>query len=43
MADAQAKVNHKRRMSTVWIVPIVALVMGIWMVIYTIQSQGAEF
>jgi paraquat-inducible protein B len=42
MTDAQATVSHKRRISTVWVVPIVALVMGIWMLIYTIQSQGPE-
>jgi paraquat-inducible protein B len=42
MTDAQATVNHKRRLSTVWIVPIVALAIGIWMLIYTIQSQGPE-
>lgn len=42
MTDAQATVNHSRRLSAVWIVPIVALAMGVWMVIYTLQSQGPE-
>ena len=42
MTDAQATVSHTRRISTVWIVPIVALAMGLWMVIYTLQSQGPE-
>jgi paraquat-inducible protein B len=42
MTDAQATVNHSRRLSAVWFVPIVALAMGVWMVIYTLQSQGPE-
>ncbi len=42
MTEAHAEISQKRRLSPVWIVPIVALVIGIWMVIYTIQSQGPE-
>jgi len=42
MTDAHATVTHKRKLSGVWVVPGIALLMGIWMVIYTLQSQGPE-
>lgn len=40
MTDAQATVVRKRGINPVWLVPIVAVALGVWMVIYTIQSQG---
>ena len=42
MSDARANISEKRSFSPVWIVPIVAVLIGIWMVVYTIQSQGPE-
>ncbi len=42
MAEARAAVRERRRISTVWIIPIVALVLGVYMVIYTVQRQGPE-
>jgi paraquat-inducible protein B len=42
MTDAHPEISQKRRLSPVWIVPIVALLIGIWMVIYTLQSEGPE-
>jgi paraquat-inducible protein B len=42
MNEAKATVNERRRISAIWLVPIVALVLGIWMVIHTLQSQGPE-
>ena len=42
MTDASAKISEKRSFSPVWIVPIVAVLIGIWMVVYTIQSQGPD-
>ena len=42
MTEAKATVSERRRISAIWFVPIVALVLGIWMVIYTLQSQGPE-
>lgn len=42
MSEAEATVSEKRRISLVWLVPIVALVLGIWMVIHTIRSEGPE-
>ena len=40
MSDAEATVSERRRISFIWFVPIVALLLGIWMVIYTLQSEG---
>jgi len=42
MTEAHATVTRKRRINPIWFVPIVALALGIWMVIYTIQSQGPK-
>ena len=42
MTDAHAAVSRKRGINPIWFVPILALALGIWMVIYTIQSQGPE-
>ncbi len=42
MTDAHAAVSRKRGINPIWGVPILALVLGVWMVIYTIQSQGPE-
>jgi paraquat-inducible protein B len=40
MTDAHADISQKKRLSPVWIVPIVALLIGIWMLVYTLQSEG---
>jgi paraquat-inducible protein B len=42
MADPEATIREKRRISPIWIVPIVALAIGIYMVVWTIQRQGPE-
>lgn len=42
MSDAEARVSERRRISFIWVVPIVALLLGIWMVIYTLESEGPE-
>ena len=42
MTDAHAAVDRKRSLNPIWFVPIVALAIGAWMVVYTIQSQGPE-
>ena len=42
MTEAKAEVSARKRISAIWIVPIVALVLGIWMVVYTIQNRGPE-
>ena len=40
MTDAHATVKRRRGVNPVWLVPIVAVVLGIWMLIVTIQGQG---
>lgn len=42
MADAKPKVSERRRISPIWIVPVVALFLGLWMLIYSYQNQGPE-
>ena len=42
MAEARATVKQRRRISKIWLVPIVALVVGAWMVIHTWRNQGPE-
>jgi paraquat-inducible protein B len=42
VTEAEAIVSERRRISAIWLVPIVALVLGIWMVIHTLRSQGPE-
>ena len=42
MPDAEASVSERKRISAVWLIPIVALLLGVWMVIYTLQSEGPE-
>ena len=38
--QAQAEITPSRRLSVVWIVPIVALGLGIWMAFYTFSTRG---
>ena len=40
MPDAKPNVSRRRRVSPIWIVPMVALLLGLWMLIYTYQNQG---
>jgi paraquat-inducible protein B len=42
MADAEASVTERRRISPIWIVPIVAVLLGAYMVVHTLRSQGPE-
>jgi paraquat-inducible protein B len=42
MTETEAVVSERRRISAIWLVPIVALVLGLWMVIHTLRSQGPE-
>jgi paraquat-inducible protein B len=42
MTEAHATVDRKRSINPIWFVPIIALAIGVWMLIYTIQSQGPE-
>jgi paraquat-inducible protein B len=42
MSEPQATISSGRRFPVIWLVPIVALVLGIWMVVYTAMSEGPE-
>lgn len=42
MTEAHATVDRKQTINAIWFVPIFALMLGIGMVIYTIQSRGPE-
>jgi paraquat-inducible protein B len=42
MAEARAKVAKRRRISAVWVIPLVSLVLGIWLVVHTWLNQGPE-
>ncbi len=40
MAEPEAQVVHRRRLAPIWLVPIVALLLGLGMVVHTFRSQG---
>jgi paraquat-inducible protein B len=40
MSDAEAEISQRTQISAVWILPIVALLLGVWAVIYSVQSEG---
>ena len=42
MAEARATVRQRRRISRIWLVPLVAVALGAWMVVYTWQTEGPE-
>ena len=42
MSEATASIGRRRRVPMIWVVPIVALLLGIWMVIYTAMTEGPE-
>ncbi len=42
MSEVEASVGERRRISAIWLVPIVALALGGWMVIHTLRSRGPE-
>lgn len=38
-----AEINEKRRLSAIWIVPIVAVLIGAWLVYKSVSEQGPAF
>lgn len=42
MTDVEATIASRRRFPAIWLVPIVALVLGIWMVVYTFTTEGPQ-
>jgi paraquat-inducible protein B len=42
MNDTPAAVKKRRRIAPIWVVPIVAVLLGLWMVVYTYRNQGPD-
>lgn len=42
MSETTAKVRPRRKIPMIWVVPIVAALLGIWMVVYNYMNQGPE-
>lgn len=40
MTDMTPAISSKHRFSAVWIIPLLAALMGIWMVIHTLMNEG---
>ncbi len=40
MTETRAKITPKRRFSMIWIIPIVAMLLGGWMVLHSYYSRG---
>jgi len=42
MTEARATVTRRQGISRIWLVPIVAILLGAWMVFYTWRNQGVD-
>ena len=42
MTAAKPEISRKRNFSTIWFVPVVAVLLGVWMVIHTYLNEGPE-
>jgi paraquat-inducible protein B len=42
MPEHEAEVSERRAISPIWLVPIVSLLLGVWLVVYTWRNQGPE-
>ena len=40
LSPVQARIRNLRRISPIWLVPIVAAVIGMWLVYATLSNQG---
>jgi paraquat-inducible protein B len=40
MTDMKPTIDKKKRLSVIWILPLVALAIGVWMVVHTKMSKG---
>ena len=42
MTTEHAEVNQGRRISAIWVIPLLALVLGIYMVVHTWMTEGPD-
>jgi paraquat-inducible protein B len=42
MTAAKPEVTQGKKLTAIWIIPLVAVVLGIWMVVYTFMTEGPE-
>jgi paraquat-inducible protein B len=42
MSEVKAEVSRRRRIPAIWLVPLVAFLLGIWMVLYSAMTEGPE-
>jgi paraquat-inducible protein B len=42
MNDTPATVKQRRRIAPIWVVPIVAVLLGLWMVVHNYRTQGPD-
>ena len=42
MTAAKPEITQGKKLTAIWIVPLVAVVLGIWMVVYTFMTEGPE-
>jgi paraquat-inducible protein B len=42
MTTAKPEVTRGKKLTAIWIIPLVAVVLGIWMVIYSFMTEGPE-
>ncbi len=42
MTAAKPEITQGKNLTAIWIVPLVAVVLGIWMVVYTFMTEGPE-
>ncbi|MGI9294858.1 MAG: intermembrane transport protein PqiB, partial [Pseudomonadales bacterium] len=42
MTAAKPEVNQGKKLTAIWIIPLVAIVLGVWMVVYTFMTEGPE-
>lgn len=43
MSDFTPDISTKKTISTIWIVPIIAAILGIWVVVHNIMNEGPSF
>ena len=40
MSNAEAKISKRRKFSGIWVIPVVAVLIGAWMVVYSFMNEG---